>query len=107
MKHLEKRPTIISILALFVSSQQHTQALTKALEDTYVLKGTNNKNLVAMISQVTRGHYINFNDEELPFKGLMHNKAFNIMIKYRDMILNSVLVDDGSSLNICPLSTLK
>ncbi|KAK6777926.1 hypothetical protein RDI58_024644 [Solanum bulbocastanum] len=60
-----------------------------------------------MINQVIRGHQINLCDEELPFEGRMHDKALDITIMYRDKIINCVLIDDGSGLNICPLSTLR
>ena len=79
----------------------------RALDETYVPVGTNSDNLAAMINQVIRGHRISFCDEELPFEGRMHNKALHVTIKCRDKVINRVLVDDGSGLNICPLSTLK
>jgi len=107
VKHLEKTPAQISVWALLMSSQLHRQALMKALDDTYVPVGTNSDNLAAMINQVIRGHRISFCDEELPFEGRMHNKALHVTIKCRDKVINRVLVDDGSGLNICPLSTLK
>ncbi|KAK4713123.1 hypothetical protein R3W88_019030 [Solanum pinnatisectum] len=85
----------------------HRQALMRALDDTYVPVGTNNDNLVAMINQVVRGHQISFCDEELPFEGKMHNRALHFTCMCRDKIINHVLVDDGSGLNICPLSILR
>ncbi|KAK4729049.1 hypothetical protein R3W88_022037 [Solanum pinnatisectum] len=107
VKHLEKTPAQISVWALLMSSQMHRQALMRALDDTYVPVGTNSDNLAAMINQVIRGHRISFCDEELPFEGKMHNRALHITCIYRDKIINCVLVDDGSGLNICPLSTLR
>ncbi|XP_055803517.1 uncharacterized protein LOC129872597 [Solanum dulcamara] len=64
-------------------------------------------NLVAMVSRVIQGHHISFSNEELPIEGVMHNKSLHITIKYREKIMNRVLIDDGSDLNIYPLSTLK
>nr|QVT92263.1 reverse transcriptase [Solanum chacoense] len=78
VKHLEKTPAQISV-----------------------------DNLAAMIHQVIRGHQISFCEEELPFEGRMHNKAMHVTIKCREKVINRVLVNDGSGLNICPLSTLK
>ncbi|KAK4714106.1 hypothetical protein R3W88_020013 [Solanum pinnatisectum] len=37
----------------------------------------------------------------------MHNKALHVTIICRDKIINHVLVDDGSGINIYPLSTLR
>ncbi|KAK4733373.1 hypothetical protein R3W88_007634 [Solanum pinnatisectum] len=107
VKHLEKTPAQIFVWALLISSQMHRQALMKALDDTYVPMGTNSDNLAAMINQVVRGHRISFCDEELPFEGRTHNKALHVTVMCRDKIINRVLIDDGSGLNICPLSTLR
>ena len=90
-----------------MSSQSHSQALMKALDDTYVPAGTSSDNMAAMIHQVIRGHGINFCDDELPIEGRSHNKALHITVICREKIVNRVLVDEGSGLNICPLSTLR
>ncbi|KAK4722428.1 hypothetical protein R3W88_012661 [Solanum pinnatisectum] len=107
VKHLEKTPAQISVWDLLMSSQIHRHALIKTLDDSYVPVGTNSDNLAAMINQVIRGHRISFCDEELPFEGRMHNKALHVTIRCQDKIINRVLIDDGSGLNICPLSTLR
>ena len=60
-----------------------------------------------MIHRVIRGHRISFCDDELPAEGRAHNKALHITVICREKVINRVLVDDGSGLNICPLSTLK
>ena len=79
----------------------------KALDDKYVPAGTHSDNVAAMIYQVIRGHRINFCDEELPVEGRSHNKALHITVICRENVVNRVLVDDGSDMNICPLSTLR
>ena len=79
----------------------------KALDDTYVPSAKSRDNGAAMIHQVIRGHRISFCDDELPAEGRSHNKALHITVICRGKIVNLVLVDDGSVLNICPLSTLK
>ncbi|KAK4734356.1 hypothetical protein R3W88_008617 [Solanum pinnatisectum] len=107
VNHLEKTTAQISVWALLMSSQLHRQALMKALDETYIPVGTNSENLATMINQAIRGHRINFCNEELPFEGMMYNKALYVTIMCRDKIVNCVLVDDESGLNICPLSTLR
>nr|XP_025885529.1 uncharacterized protein LOC104645638 [Solanum lycopersicum] len=107
VKHLEKTPAQISVWALLMSSWSHRQALMKALDDTYVPSGTSSDNVAAMIHQVIRGHLISFCDDELPAEGRAHNKTLHINVICRGKVINRVLVDDGSGLNICPLSTLK
>ena len=60
-----------------------------------------------MIHQVIRGHRINFCEDELPVEGRSNNKALHITVLCRERVVNRFLVDDGSGLNICPLSTLR
>ena len=79
----------------------------KALDDTYVPSGTSSDNVDAMIHQVIQGHRISFCDDELPAEGRAYNKDLHITVLCRRKIVNRVFVDDGSGLNICPLSTLK
>lgn len=50
VKHLEKTPAQIYIWALLMSLQLYRQALMKALNEIYVLLGTNKDNLVTMIN---------------------------------------------------------
>ena len=90
-----------------MSSQSHMQALMKAFDDTYVPGGTSSDNVAAMIHQVIRGHLISFYDDELPFEGRSHNKAFHITVVCCWKVVNCVIVDDGSGLNIYSLSTLR
>ncbi|XP_069150856.1 uncharacterized protein [Solanum lycopersicum] len=107
VKHLEKTPAQISMWALLMSSWSHRQTLMKALDDTYVPSGTSSDNVDAMIHQVIWGHHIIFCDDELLAEGRSHNKALHVTVICRGKVVNCVLVDDGSGLNICPLSTLK
>ena len=52
-------------------------------------------------------HQINFYDEEFPFEGRSQNKALHVTVICRERVINCVLVDDRSGLNICSLSTLR
>ena len=104
MKHLEKTPAQIFVWELLLSLEQHMYALLKALNETHIPVGTNSDNIATIVSKVIGGHSVSFSDEELPCKGVMHNKALHITIKCRDKIVNRVLIDDGSGLNICPLT---
>ncbi|XP_070006143.1 uncharacterized protein [Nicotiana sylvestris] len=49
---------------------------------------------------------ITFSDDELPVEGTEHNRALYLTVKYEDFVVTRVLVDNGSSANIFPLSTL-
>ncbi|XP_070045052.1 uncharacterized protein [Nicotiana tomentosiformis] len=50
---------------------------------------------------------ITFSDDELPIEGTEHNRALYLTVKCEDSAVSKVLVDNGSSTNICPLSTLR
>ena len=51
-------------------------------------------------------NYILFNDDEIPPNDRGSTKALHITTKVRDCTLPKVLIDNGSSLNVMPLSTL-
>ena len=51
-------------------------------------------------------NYISFNDDEIPPDGHGSTKALHITTKVKDCTLPKVLIDNGSSLNVMPLSTL-
>ncbi|XP_070010420.1 uncharacterized protein [Nicotiana sylvestris] len=60
-----------------------------------------------MVGQVLESQKINFHEDELPPEGLSHNKALHNTVQCEDYFITRVLIDGGSSLNICPLVTLK
>ena len=51
-------------------------------------------------------NYISFSDDEIPPNGRESTKALHIITKVKDCTLPKVLIDNGSSLNVMPLSTL-
>ena len=51
-------------------------------------------------------NYISFSDDEIPPNGRGSTKALHITTKVKDCTLFMVLIDNGSSLNVMPLSVL-
>ena len=51
-------------------------------------------------------NYVSFSDDEIPLDGHGSTKALHITTKVKDCTLPKVLIDNGSSLNVMPLSTL-
>ena len=51
-------------------------------------------------------NYISFSDDEIPPDGHGSTKALHITTKVKDCTLPKILIDNGSSLNVMPLSTL-
>ncbi|XP_070029276.1 uncharacterized protein [Nicotiana sylvestris] len=62
------------------------------------------ENLASKIFEVNR---ITFSDDKLPMEGTEHNRALYLTVKCEDSVVSRVLVDNGSSVNIFPLSTLQ
>ncbi|XP_070017683.1 uncharacterized protein [Nicotiana sylvestris] len=60
-----------------------------------------------MVGQVLEIHKIAFHENELSPEGLGQNKALHITVQCEDYFITKILIDRGSSLNICPLVTLK
>ncbi|XP_070032585.1 uncharacterized protein [Nicotiana tomentosiformis] len=60
-----------------------------------------------IVGKVLESHKITFHEDELPPERLSHNRALYITVQFEDKFIVRVLIDGGSSLNICPLTTLK
>ncbi|XP_070013654.1 uncharacterized protein [Nicotiana sylvestris] len=104
---LKKTPAQISLMSLLMSSDSHRNALVKVLNEAYVPAETTSEHLETMVAQILEARKISFHEDELPPEGLSHNKALHLTVKCRDKIVSRVLIDYGSALTICPISTLK
>lgn len=51
-------------------------------------------------------NYISFTDDEIPPEGTGHTKAIHISARCKGCTISRILVDNGSSLNVMPKSTL-
>ena len=51
-------------------------------------------------------NYISFSDDEISPNGRGSTKALHITTKVKDCTLPKVMIDNGSFLNVMPLSTL-
>ena len=56
---------------------------------------------------VAEKRVITFTDKDLPPEGSNHTKALYLALEYKDKKVPRVLVDNGSSINVCPLKTTK
>ncbi|XP_070047243.1 uncharacterized protein [Nicotiana tomentosiformis] len=63
--------------------------------------------LEKIANKIFEANRISFSDDELPIEGTEHNRALYLTVKCEDFAVSRVLVDNGSSVNICPLSTLQ
>ncbi|XP_070011224.1 uncharacterized protein [Nicotiana sylvestris] len=107
VENLNKTPAQISILEILQSSETHKNTLIKALSEAYVPSNITGGEIANMVGQVLQSHKITFHEDELPPEGLGHNKALHITAQCEDHFVTKILVDGGSSLNICLLVALR
>ncbi|XP_040931876.1 uncharacterized protein [Gossypium hirsutum] len=106
VEQLRKQPARISVLALLLSSEVHREALMKVLNETYVTNDISVNKLDRLVSNISADNFIYFNDDEIPPGGMGSAKALHITTRCKGYTLLSVLIDNGSALNVLPLSTL-
>ncbi|XLR30520.1 hypothetical protein HN51_050390 [Arachis hypogaea] len=59
-----------------------------------------------IVNHIVADNYIQFSYDEIPLEGRGHVKTLHISVKCRDYVMARVLIDNGSSLNVMPKSTL-
>ncbi|XP_016675402.1 uncharacterized protein [Gossypium hirsutum] len=106
VEQLRKHLARISGLALLLSSEVHQDALLKVLNETYVTHDISVNKLDRLVNNISADNFIYFNDDEIPPGGIGLTKALHITTRCKGYTLLSVLVDNGSALNVFPLSTL-
>jgi hypothetical protein len=62
--------------------------------------------LEEIVGNIHANNHLTFTDDEIPVDGTGHNRALHISIKCMGYVLGRVLVDNGSSLNVMPKTTL-
>ncbi|XP_016670084.1 uncharacterized protein [Gossypium hirsutum] len=106
VEQLRKQPARISILALLLSSEVHRSALMKVLNETYVTNDISVNKLDWLVNNISADNFIFCNDDEISPGGMGSTKALHITARCKGYTLLGVLVDNGSALNVLPLSTL-
>ena len=106
VEQLHKLPAKISLLALIMNSEPHREAVLKVLKQAYVPHNVSIEKIYRLVENVMMDNYISFSDDEIPPNGRESTKALHITTKVKDCTLPKVLIDNGSFLNVMPLSTL-
>ncbi|XP_017613956.1 uncharacterized protein LOC108459104 [Gossypium arboreum] len=106
VEQLHKQPARISILTLLLSSETHRDTLMKVLNETYVADDISINKLDRLISNISADNFISFSDDEIPLGGMRSTKALHITTRCNGYMLPGMLIDNGSVLNVLPLSTL-
>ncbi|XP_070020626.1 uncharacterized protein [Nicotiana sylvestris] len=106
VEQLRKNPAQISLLSLLIHSDEHRRAFMKILNEAHVTDKISVNYLEKIANKIFEVNRVTFSDDELPVEGTEHNRALYLTVKYEDSVFTRGLVDNGSSANIFPLSTL-
>nr|XP_016436517.1 PREDICTED: uncharacterized protein LOC107762657 [Nicotiana tabacum] len=104
---LRENPEQVSMLSLLTKSVEHQKVLMRTLNEAYVPAGTLVEQLERMAERFFGVNQISFSKADLPPEGAAHNKALHLTVKYEGYYVKRVMVDGGSGVDICPLSTLQ
>ncbi|XP_016721691.1 uncharacterized protein [Gossypium hirsutum] len=106
LEQLHKQSARISVLSLLLSLETHRSVLMKVLNETYVANDISVNKLDHLVNSINADNFIFFNNNEIPPGGMGSTKALQITTCCKGYILPSVLIDNGSVLNVLPLSML-
>ncbi|XP_070005103.1 uncharacterized protein [Nicotiana sylvestris] len=106
IEQLRKTPAQLSLLSLLLHSEEHRRVLIKTLNEAYVSKKTT-VNQLKMAKRLFEVNRITFSDDNLLEEGVGHNKALHLMVKCEEHYVKVVMIDGGSNVVVCPLSTLQ
>ena len=104
LRQLRTTQACISIWSLLASSSTHRDALIRALNHIKVDTTTTLKGLIHFLT-VDRVTCIVFFDDDLPPEGSDHVRPLFIDVACLGRKASSVLLDNGSTLNVCSLVT--
>ncbi|XP_070010976.1 uncharacterized protein [Nicotiana sylvestris] len=107
VEQLRKTPAQISLLSLLIHLDEHRRVLMKILNEAHIPNKIAVNHLEKIAGKIFKANRITFSDDELPMEGTEHNRALYLTVKCEDSVVSRVLVDNGSSVNICLLSTLQ
>ncbi|XP_077221707.1 uncharacterized protein LOC143855475 [Tasmannia lanceolata] len=105
LKQPKKTQANVSIWGLLMSSSKHRKVVLKELNAAQVLTEITPDELVSLVAVARTSKAVSFSDNDLPPEGRDHTHSLKITIICNKKRVPEVLVDNGSALNICPLST--
>jgi len=103
---LNRMPARVSLLELLMHSTSHRKLLMKILSGAHVEQDISLDKFEGIVSHITANNYLTFTEDEIPSEGRGHNKALHISVKCMNHFISRVLIDNGSSLNVMPKTTL-
>ncbi|XP_077248864.1 uncharacterized protein LOC143888358 [Tasmannia lanceolata] len=105
LKQLKKTQANVSIWGLLMASPKHRQVVLRELNASQVSVEITPDELVNLVAMARVSRTLSFTDEDLLPEGRDHTRPLRITILCNKKRVPEVLVDNGSALNVCPLST--
>ena len=105
LRQLRTTQVRISIWSLLASSSTHRDALIRALGQIRVDTTTTPDKLIHFL-MADRATCIVFSDDDLPPERSDHVRPLFIDVACSGRRVSSILLDNGSALNVCPLVTV-
>ena len=99
---LKKTPAKICIISLILSSELYHNALQKVLNKAYVPQDIEQKTIEHLVERIHAANYLYFTEDELDAEGTRHNKPLYVTVRCKDCLIDKVLIDNGSTLNVLP-----
>ncbi|RDX93149.1 hypothetical protein CR513_24622, partial [Mucuna pruriens] len=106
LDQLHKTPAHISLLLLLVNLESHRELLLKMLNEAHVPQDITPVMFGGIINNITTSYHLSFSEEEVPDKSRNHNQPLHIAVKCGNYMIARVLIDNRSSLNVMPKTTL-
>ncbi|PKI44258.1 hypothetical protein CRG98_035332 [Punica granatum] len=106
VEQMGKSSAHISLLALLLSFEPHREALLKVLTSAQVPREIAPDMIEETVGSIFSSN-ISFSEDELPSEGYKHTQALHIVCKCNQFIIGQGMIDNGSALNVCTVSTLK
>ncbi|XP_077248155.1 uncharacterized protein LOC143887831 [Tasmannia lanceolata] len=103
LKQLKKTQANISVWGLLMAYSKHRKLVLRELNAAQVSVDTTPDELVSLVPMARASKALS--DEDLPPEGRDHTKSLNITVICNKKKVLEVLVDNGSALNVCSLST--
>ena len=95
-----------SMWDLLVSSKKHKDTTYEALENLLISIKSTPKELVILVG-FKDSVDISFSNKDLINLGKKHNRALYIQAEVKGFVVPCVMVDDGSTINVCPFKVLE
>ncbi|XP_077250561.1 uncharacterized protein LOC143889991 [Tasmannia lanceolata] len=105
LRQLKKTQANISIWGLLMNSAKHREVILRELNAAKVSVDITPDQLVGLVAMARVSKTLSFTDEDLTLEGRNHSRPLRVTVFCNEKKVPEVLVDNGSALNVCPLST--